>query len=115
MLSNHSAPGAPPQAVAGQPLSPTSVLVKWKPPPPDQRNGNIKGYKVFYVKNDDGVTEKDAQVLEVPHNKLEATIDKLAIWTQYKLWVVAFTAAGDGPLSPPIILTTAESGRYKWQ
>ncbi|XP_052776376.1 tyrosine-protein phosphatase Lar-like isoform X3 [Mya arenaria] len=100
-------PGAPPQAVSGRPLSHSSVLLEWKPPPSDKQNGNILGYKVLYVVNEDGKTEADAQSVEV--TKTEAVLEKLHTYTEYKFWVLAYTAAGDSPMSPPVRVVTHES------
>ena len=103
-------PGAPPQAVSGRPLNHESVLIEWKPPPISQQNGNILGYKILYVDNEEGANnESDAKVMEV--SKTEAVVENLKIWTEYKFWVRAYTQAGDSPSSPPIIVKTQESGR----
>lgn len=87
--------------------------MEWRPPPADQQNGVILGYKVYYLKTEEGMSDSDADSVEVTDN--EATLTSLEIWTEYKIWVVAFTAAGDSPQSPPIYVKTHESGRYSKQ
>ncbi|KAH3831840.1 hypothetical protein DPMN_105112, partial [Dreissena polymorpha] len=101
-------PTAPPQSVSGRPLSHNSILVEWSPPPANQQNGNIAGYKVLYVINEDGKTEVEADVMRVGV-VTRAQLENLETWADYKIWVVAFTAAGDSPMSPPIIVKTHES------
>lgn len=39
-------PTAPPRDVTADPLSPTEVMLKWKPPLLAQQNGDLLGYKV---------------------------------------------------------------------
>ncbi|XP_060552124.1 tyrosine-protein phosphatase Lar-like isoform X6 [Ruditapes philippinarum] len=100
-------PAAPPQAVSGRPVGHQTILVEWRPPPAEQQNGIILGYRVFYLRTEDGLSDNEADHVEV--TKLEATLAKLDIWTEYKIWVLAFTAAGDSPQSPPIFVKTHES------
>ncbi|KAH3720982.1 hypothetical protein DPMN_063894 [Dreissena polymorpha] len=102
------APTAPPQSVSGRPLSHNSILVEWSPPPANQQNGNIVGYKVLYIINEDGKTEVEADVMRVGV-VTRAQLENLETWADYKIWVVAFTAAGDSPMSPPIIVKTHKS------
>ncbi|XP_053394772.1 tyrosine-protein phosphatase Lar-like isoform X3 [Mercenaria mercenaria] len=100
-------PAAPPQAVSGRPLDPQSILVEWRPPPAEQQNGIILGYRVYFLRTEDGLSDSEADSVEVTGNR--ATLSKLDIWTEYKIWVLAFTAAGDSPQSPPIFVKTHES------
>lgn len=107
---HHLEPAVPPQDVSGRPLSHDSILVEWRPPPIDSQNGAILGYKVLYVENEDGKTEVDAKSLEVTETRAELT--NLQIYVEYKIWVLAFTSAGDSPMSSEIVIRTMESGRY---
>ncbi|KAL4236406.1 hypothetical protein ACF0H5_004791 [Mactra antiquata] len=100
-------PAAPPQAVSGRPLTDKSILVEWRPPPQDQQNGIIMGYRVFYLKSEDNIDDNDADSVEV--GDTEATLTNLDTWTEYKIWVLAYTAAGDSPQSLPIYVKTHES------
>lgn len=105
-------PSETPQAVSGRPLNSKSIIVTWKEPPPDTQNGELQGYKIFYVKNQDDLTEDDATETTVDSAARELTLGELEIWTEYKIWVLAFTSVGDGPKSSPIIVSTAEDGRW---
>ena len=68
---------------------------------------------MYYLRTEDGLSDSEADHEEVTENR--ATLTKLDIWTEYKIWVLAFTAAGDSPQSPPIFVKTHESGRYTEQ
>lgn len=87
-----------------------SIKVTWKPPPKDQQNGEIQGYKIFYVKNEKSQTDQDAKSVSVEAE--EIVLGELEIFTEYKIWVIAFTTVGDGPRSQPIRVWTNEDGRY---
>jgi len=41
-------PDMAPQDLRCSAVSPQSVRVRWDPPPPENRNGVIEGYKVLY-------------------------------------------------------------------
>lgn len=104
-------PSAAPQAVSGMPYKDSrSIKVTWKPPPKDQQNGEIQGYKIFYVKNEKSQTDQDAKSVSVEAE--EIVLGELEIFTEYKIWVIAFTTVGDGPRSQPIRVWTNEDGRY---
>jgi hypothetical protein len=107
-------PADSPQAVSGRPLDSRSIEVTWKPPPPDKQNGVITGYRLFYVENEDGAGEPDATVVTVGADGRSRVLGALATWTEYKIWVLAFTNVGDGPRSAPIIVQTDEDGRYPY-
>nr|XP_034313381.1 receptor-type tyrosine-protein phosphatase F isoform X4 [Crassostrea gigas] len=100
-------PSAAPQAVSGMPYKDSrSIKVTWKPPPKDQQNGEIQGYKIFYVKNEKSQTDQDAKSVSVEAE--EIVLGELEIFTEYKIWVIAFTTVGDGPRSQPIRVWTNE-------
>ncbi|KAK3612593.1 hypothetical protein CHS0354_042101 [Potamilus streckersoni] len=101
-------PSAAPQAVSGKSINSRSVEVTWKPPPPDKQNGRIVGYKILFVENSSRSTEKDAQVEDVASEARSVLLQSLSTWTVYKIWVLAFTSVGDGPLSEPIWVRTDE-------
>lgn len=106
---HHLAPAAPPQDVFGQSHTPESISIEWQPPPSEHQNGQILGYKVLFVVNEDGKTVTDAESVEVSDTSVQ--LNNLQIFTEYKIWVLAFTSAGDSPMSPPIVVRTRDSGR----
>ncbi|XP_078318089.1 receptor-type tyrosine-protein phosphatase delta-like isoform X3 [Crassostrea virginica] len=102
-------PTAAPQAVSGMPFKDSrSIKVTWKPPPKDQQNGEIKGYKIFNVKYENSQTDQDAKSSLVDAESQELVLGDLEIYTEYKIWVLAFTSVGDGPSSQPIRVWTNE-------
>ena len=65
---------------------------------------------MLYVPADSAAGPSGAQEINVLPNEHTATINNLAKWTKYKVWVKAYTRVGDGPLSPAIIVLTDEDG-----
>ena len=97
------------------PETSTSIRVSWQPPPQNKRNGKIIYYKIFYVKSTR--SDPEATMIEIEKDKLtdyEFTIDELLKYTEYRLWMLAGTSVGDGPISYPIIVKTDEDGTYQF-
>lgn len=105
----YTVPGAPPRNVSGQPISPTSILVTWEPPPADRSNGRIAYYKLQVVES--GRSDSEARVIKL--NDTRFVLDELNKWTEYRIWVLAGTSVGDGPPSYPISVRTHEDGTYQ--
>lgn len=51
------------------------------------------------------------KVINVDADVNSYILTDLATWTQYKIWLLAFTSVGDGPKSTPILVNTEEDGR----
>lgn len=101
-------PGAPPRNVTAESTSPTTIAVSWLPPPAERSNGRIEYYKLHFVEV--GQSDNEATVTTLNHT--EMVIDELKKWTAYKVWVLAGTTVGDGPVSYPITVRTLEDGTY---
>ncbi|XP_059098877.1 tyrosine-protein phosphatase Lar-like isoform X3 [Tigriopus californicus] len=100
-------PGAPPDLVKAYPESSTSIRVVWQPPPENKRNGKITYYKIYHVPN--SRTDSDATMIEInDSDRQEFIIDELRKWTEYRIWMLAGTQIGDGPISYPVIIKTDE-------
>ncbi|XP_035684441.1 tenascin-X-like [Branchiostoma floridae] len=96
-------PGAP-REVQGLAIDSTTIELQWMPPSPDEQNGVIKGYKILYKKvGEEGENEEDAGLLDLMY-----TLSDLEKWTEYNIWVSAYTSAGDGLRSPVIVVRTGE-------
>lgn len=104
-----SVPGAPPSNVTAVATSPTTIFVRWQPPPTERHNGRIIYYKIYYIENDD---RPDNLADSVKLNTTEFVIDELRRFSEYKIWVLAGTSVGDGPKSYPLIVQTQEDGKY---
>jgi len=55
--------------------------------------------------------DSEADVTTVT-NGTSIRLDELNRWTDYRLWVLAGTAVGDGPTSQPITVRTHEDGTH---
>ncbi|XP_063241575.1 cell adhesion molecule Dscam2-like [Bacillus rossius redtenbacheri] len=97
-------PGAPPQNVRCQTLSSQSLRLQWEPPDPDHRNGVIEGYKVTYRRASPRAGQQAAETKKT--SSLETTLHGLARFTNYSARVAAFTRAGEGSRSSPLLCRT---------
>ena len=89
--------------------SSTSFRVVWQPPPESKRNGKITYYKIFYVPA--SRSDSEATMVEIKNPSLrEFVVDELRKWTEYRLWMLAGTQIGDGPVSYPVVVKTDEDG-----
>ena len=104
-------PSAPPQNVTARALSSHMIEVRWHPPASNHQNGDISGYRVMYAKERGGggsVTQ--ASVVRLHEGARSCILRTLEKWTQYQIWVLAYTHIGDGPRSDGIIARTDEDG-----
>ncbi|XP_054706437.1 tyrosine-protein phosphatase Lar-like isoform X2 [Uloborus diversus] len=102
------APTAPPKEVTGLALNSRSLKISWEPPPESQRNGIITFYKVLFLPSDKPPDPAQATAKTVQAPDTETVLDDLNTWTQYRVWVLAGTTAGEGPLSEAITIRTDE-------
>jgi hypothetical protein len=90
--------------------SSTSLRVSWQPPPEAKRNGRIAYYKIFVAPA--ARPDAEATVVEIKNADLrEYVLDELRRFAEYRVWMLAGTAVGDGPASQPVTATTDEDGR----
>lgn len=82
--------------------SPTEVAVSWAPPPEDERNGELLGYKIFYKAEEDSEEAMEA----VPATPAAYTLTDLRRFTRYSVQLLAFNPAGDGPRSQVLQVQT---------
>ncbi|XP_066595112.1 protein sidekick isoform X2 [Prorops nasuta] len=104
-------PTGEPQRVKAEPISSTEVLLKWKPPLANMQNGDLLGYKIFYLVTDSPqeLEKKQEEEIEVvPASYLTHSLVFLDKFTEYRIQVLAFNPAGDGPRSSPITVRTKE-------
>lgn len=105
------APSAPPVEVTGVALNSRSLRISWDPPPEKTRNGKITVYKVLYMESSKPADPSMATIKTVDGEKTQVTLNNLNTWTEYRVWVLAGTAKGEGPLSEAIYLKTDEAGK----
>ncbi|KAL4608298.1 receptor-type tyrosine-protein phosphatase F isoform X3 [Arapaima gigas] len=102
--TGEQAPSSPPLHVQARMLSSSTMLVQWEPP--EEPNGQIRGYRVYYTTN-----------LQSPlstwqkHNTDDSrltTISGLQPDTTYSIRVLGFTSVGDGPPSDVLQVKTQQ-------
>ncbi|KAG7272522.1 hypothetical protein CRUP_006811 [Coryphaenoides rupestris] len=103
--TSEQTPSSAPLHVQARMLSPSAVRVQWEPP--DEPNGQIRGYRVYYSAGPDAPlgawhthdTGGDGEM---------TSIEGLTKDTTYGLRVLAFTSVGDGPLSEVLLVKTQQ-------
>uniref|UniRef100_A0AAQ5Z3F8 Receptor-type tyrosine-protein phosphatase F n=1 Tax=Amphiprion ocellaris TaxID=80972 RepID=A0AAQ5Z3F8_AMPOC len=98
---------APPQEVRLLSLSSTSIKVSWVAPPTDSRSGEIVSYSLAYQ----AVTGEDLkrhQVSGIGADVTSFVLEDLHKWTEYLVWVRAYTDIGPGPESSAARIRTKE-------
>lgn len=102
-----SPPTGSPEGVICVPSGSTSLRVKWRPPPLETRGGLITHYTLQYTRRDaDPMLPAQDAFLRLQSE--EATVSRLAPYSDYEIRVRAHNAAGDGPLTPPQVCRTEE-------
>ncbi|XP_076131587.1 receptor-type tyrosine-protein phosphatase S [Alosa pseudoharengus] len=96
--TGEQAPASPPRNVQARIISANTVVVRWDEP--EEPNGQIKGYRVYYTM-DDSQPLSQWQIHNVQDSVL-TTIQSLVSSETYSIRVLAFTSVGDGPPSDPI-------------
>lgn len=106
-------PTGQPRAVEGASVSSTEVRLRWKPPQQQMQNGDLLGYKIFYLVTyspqelEEGRKhEEETEV--VPASTTAHSLVFLDKFTEYRIQILAFNPAGDGPRSAPIIVKTLQ-------
>ncbi|KAG1663046.1 Protein sidekick [Nymphon striatum] len=99
-------PMGEPLNVVAKAVSSTEIKITWDSPPEKLRNGELHGYKVFYLK--DGDMESAEQMDLVPASPTQYLLIDLEMFTKYRIHILAFNPAGDGPRSKSAYATTRE-------
>ncbi|XP_038078549.1 neogenin-like isoform X5 [Patiria miniata] len=96
-------PSGIPDNIAVEADSSTSIIVTWEPPPLNQRNGLINGYKLKYRTIDNG---KRTHSLVIEGTQRAYTIPDLERGTGYEVRMAAYNNNGTGPYSDWIQVNT---------
>ncbi|XP_035715206.1 roundabout homolog 2 isoform X2 [Folsomia candida] len=94
-------PSAPPQALLIKMMNTTAASVKWSPPPLEQHNGELKGYRVEVRGNDSRIHAE----MDFSPNISTIVLNNLTLGRAYFIRVSAFTSVGLGPFSSPVEVT----------
>lgn len=81
-----------------------SITVRWQPPPPEEQNGQITGYKIRYRKQ-----KKHVQVETTPANVRHYELHGLDKKSFYQVKIAAMTVNGTGPFTEWSAIETYES------
>lgn len=102
-------PAAPPQSLTGKYLDSRKIEITWQPPEQEVQRGRIIGYKIYYQPSEQ--ENGEPLVVTADGEARRFILRDLSTWTEYKIWMVASTAVGDGPPTEPIVIRTDESGK----
>ncbi|XP_076870906.1 interleukin-12 receptor subunit beta-2 [Brachyhypopomus gauderio] len=81
-----------------------NVQVKWHEVPVEKRGGCLKKYTIYL-----GDVKGQIQSYSVLHPQTHFTISGLTPGQRYKLWVSAWTEAGEGPKGSEVLFITKDS------
>ncbi|XP_022084069.1 neogenin-like isoform X5 [Acanthaster planci] len=98
-------PSGIPDNISAEADSTTSITVTWEPPPVNQRNGLVNGYKMKYRTKENG---KRTHSLIIDGNERSYTISGLVRNTAYEVRMAAYNNNGTGPYSDWIEITTLD-------
>uniref|UniRef100_A0A1A9UHY3 Protein sidekick n=1 Tax=Glossina austeni TaxID=7395 RepID=A0A1A9UHY3_GLOAU len=106
-------PTGEPRAVDAAPISSTEVRLRWKPPKQSMQNGDLLGYKIFYLVTDSPQELEDGRKWEEETEVVSATATSHSLvfldkFTEYRIQILAFNPAGDGPRSLQITVKTLQ-------
>lgn len=104
--TSEQAPSSAPLHVQARMLSSSTMLVQWEPP--EEPNGQIRGYRVYYS-SDPGSPISAWQKHNTDDSQL-TTISGLTADITYNLKVLGFTSVGDGPPSEVLQIKTQQGG-----
>ncbi len=104
-LSDFVVPSAPPSNIMANLSDPTSILLFWDPPDPENKNGKIVRYAIDVTRKNTG---KNFQLFT---SQTSITIENLVPYTVYACMVAASTVAGVGPFSGIFTVTTNEDSK----
>ena len=105
MFSIYTVPSAPPQNVSGLSINSTAIMVSWRAPRFEDRNGAIRHYII-------NVTELETgSVFDAITTHMGITFSFLHPYYTYVCTVYAVTV-GTGPGAEPISVTTMEDSKY---
>lgn len=108
--TGEQAPASPPRNIQARIISHNAVMVRWDEP--EEPNGLIKGYRVYYTM-DPSQPMSNWQIHNVQDSVI-TTINSLVPSETYTIRVLAFTSVGDGPFSDPVHVKVRPGGECAW-
>ncbi|XP_049867725.1 Down syndrome cell adhesion molecule-like protein Dscam2 isoform X8 [Pectinophora gossypiella] len=110
IITAEEAPTGPPQDVKVDAADKHTLRVTWKPPPPQDWNGELQGYYVGYklASSNKSFVFETVDISKESGKEHHLDIMNLKTYTQYSVVVQAFNKMGSGPVSQEIKAYTAE-------
>ena len=105
MFSIYAVPSGPPQNVSGLSINSTSIMLSWRAPRFEDRNGAIRHYIINVTELETG-SEFGAITIQ-----MAITFSFLHPYYTYVCTVYAVTV-GAGPGAEPVSVTTVEDSKY---
>ncbi|XP_064195155.1 receptor-type tyrosine-protein phosphatase S-like isoform X11 [Anguilla rostrata] len=96
--TGEQAPASPPRNIQARIISQNTVMIRWEEP--EEPNGQIKGYRVYYTV--DPSQPMSAWQIHNVQDSVITTVQSLTPSKTYTIRVLAFTSVGDGPFSDAI-------------
>ncbi|XP_047663711.1 protein sidekick-1 isoform X3 [Tachysurus fulvidraco] len=106
LMLREEPPSAPPKNIVASGRTNQSIMVQWQPPPESQLNGVLRGYVLRYRLA--GLPGEYQQQNITSPDINYCLITELIIWTQYEIQVAAYTGAGLGVFSQPVVEYTLQ-------
>ncbi|KAI8422223.1 hypothetical protein MSG28_006118 [Choristoneura fumiferana] len=110
IITAEEAPTGPPQDVKVDAADKHTLKVTWKPPPPQDWNGELQGYYVGYklASSNKSFVFETVDISKESGKEHHLDILNLKTYTQYSVVVQAFNKMGSGPVSSEVRAYTAE-------
>ena len=107
-----TAPYESPANLTGEATYSTSILVQWNAVVLPNIRGILRGYRVYYEEAPGSVHATVLRNVSVDISVTEAELINLHKFTEYRIWVTAFTTR-DGELSNSIFVRTREDSKCR--
>ncbi|XP_028042148.1 Down syndrome cell adhesion molecule-like protein Dscam2 isoform X3 [Bombyx mandarina] len=110
IITAEEAPTGPPQDVKVDAADKYTLRVTWKPPAPQDWNGELQGYYVGYklASSNKSFVFETVDISKESGKEHHLDIQNLKTYTQYTVVVQAFNKMGSGPVSAEVRAYTAE-------
>ena len=105
-----AAPYQAPGNLTGEATNSTSIFVQWNEVVLPNIRGILRGYTVYYKEAPSSVHPSELRNVSVHISVTEAELVNLHKFTEYHIWVTAFTTR-DGMLSNSIFIRTHEDSK----
>ncbi|XP_065220184.1 cell adhesion molecule Dscam1-like isoform X2 [Planococcus citri] len=105
--TTQEAPSGHPTDISIEKVTTDTIILRWKVLSPEFWNGELLGYRIFFMENNRNSNPRSRTIRNVDANRV--TIYNLRPYTTYDISIKAFNQIGEGPSSPSLTVTTLES------